>query len=147
MFERYIYILLVWNHHLNINSFSICMGQWRRNVHRGEVHYQLIICDSSLWYCSAIAFEKIFQVLSLPTEFITRPRELKEWQEKNKLGQSLSLIHTPLEKMMLQQVSVKNVMNVEQLFQTKEYNLSSFSTKCSYRPHSHNYFTKMAVIR
>lgn len=37
----------------------------------------LIICDSSFWYCSEIALEKMFKVFSPTPKFLTR--ELKEW--------------------------------------------------------------------
>lgn len=87
MFKNYAYILLSSNHalterkhhYLKINFFSACMGQWRRNVHWGELHYMLIICESSFWYYSDIALEKMFKVFSPTPKFLTKTRELKEW--------------------------------------------------------------------
>lgn len=39
----------------------------------------LIICESSFWYYSDIALEKMFKVFSPTPKFLTKTRELKEW--------------------------------------------------------------------
>lgn len=55
------------------------MGQWRRNIHWEELHYMLISCKRSFWYCSEITLKKMFKVFSSTPKFLTKTRELKEW--------------------------------------------------------------------